>query len=113
MDFSELPSVPIFAQYIPSFPPDMSTTSTVTTLTACDHTLGDDTELLNCMCILLLAKSDGTPFHATFIQEEDIIEFFVELGQIHPEGVLQFLAMESVILFQSGDEMLGAACGVT
>ena len=88
MDFSNLHSVPIFARYIPFFPPDMSTTSTVTALVVHDHTLGNEAELLNCMCTLLLAKGNGTPFNATSMQEEDIIELCVEVGQTHPKGML-------------------------
>ena len=64
----------------------MSATSTVTTLVAHNHTLDKETELLNCMGILVLAKGDDTPFNATFIQEEDIIELCFEVGQTHPKG---------------------------
>ena len=77
----------------------MSTTSTVSTLEAHDHTLGNKPKLLNCMCVLVLARGNGTPFNTTFIQEEDIIELCAEVGQTHPEGVLQFLAMELVVCF--------------
>ena len=52
----------------------MSTTSTVTTLVAHDLTLGNDSKLLNCMYVLVIARGNGTPFNATSIQEEDIIE---------------------------------------
>ena len=62
-------------------------------------------ELLNLMCVLVLTRGNGTPFHATSRQEEDIVEFCVEMGQ-QPNGVLQLLATESVVLFHSGDKML-------
>ena len=58
-------------------------------------------------------KGNGTPFNVTSIQEEDIIEHCVELGQTHPKGVLQFLMTESVVLFHSTDEMLVMVHGVT
>ena len=51
----------------------MSTTSTVTASVGHDCTQGNETELLNHMCILVLAKGNGTLFNATFIQEEDIV----------------------------------------
>ena len=113
MDFSELHSAPIFARYIPSFPPDMSTMSTMTTSAAHNHTLGDETELLNHMCALVLARSDGIPFNATSIQEEDIIELCVEVGQTHPKGVLWLSVMEMVILFCSSNEIQAALHRVT
>ena len=40
------------------------TASTTTTLAACDHTLGDNPDLLNCMCVLAIARGDGTLFDA-------------------------------------------------
>ena len=90
MDFCEFHSVPIFARYILSFLPNMSTASTATTSVACSHIPGDETELLNQMCVLVLTRGDCTPFNTTSIQEEDIIDLCVEMGQTHPEGVLWF-----------------------
>ena len=52
----------------------MSTMSTVTTSAAQDCSVGDDSELLNHMCILVIARDDGTPSDTTSIQEEDIVE---------------------------------------
>ena len=86
----------------------MSTTSTVTTLAACNCIPGDEVELLNHMCVLVLTRGDGTPFDATSIQEEDIIELCVEMEETHPKGVLQFLVTELVI-FCSSNEMLTMA----
>ena len=90
----------------------MPTTSTVAASVACNHIPGDEVELLNCMCVLALTRSNGTPFDATCIQEEDIIELCIELGQTHPKGVLQHLAMESVVLFCSANTMLVMAHGI-
>ena len=73
--------------------------TTVTTLAAFDHTVGNDSKLLNHMYILVIARGDGIPFHATSIQEEDIIELCVKVGQTHPIGVIWLSAMESVILY--------------
>ena len=84
----------------------MSTTSTVTTSVAHDHTLDNDSEVLNCMCILAIARGDGTPLGATSVQEEDIVELFVKVGKTHPKGVLQLSVMELVIVFHSSEETL-------
>ena len=65
------------------------------------------------MCVLVLTRGDGTPFNATSIQEKDIIELCVEMGQTHPKDVLWFLVTESLVLFCSGDKMLTVVCGVT
>ena len=48
----------------------MSTISTATTSAACDHTIGNDHDVLNCMCVLSIARGDGTPFDAESIQED-------------------------------------------
>ena len=90
----------------------MSTTSTVTASVACYHIPGDEVELLNHMCVLVLTWGDGTPFNGTSIQEEDIIEICIQLGQTHPKGVLWHSVVELVILFHSTDEMLVKADGV-
>ena len=58
------------------------------------------------MCILVMNRGNGTPFDATSIQEEDIIEICIWLGHTHPKGVLWYSAVESVALFHSVDEML-------
>ena len=111
MDFSKLCSIPIFARYILS--PEISTTSTATASATHDHIPGDEVELFNCMCVLVLTRGNGTPFDAASIHEEDITELCIEMGQTHPKGVLQFSATELVVLFHSMDEMLVMACGVT
>ena len=77
----------------------MSTMSTTTTSVACNHTLGNDPDFLNHMCILAIARGDGTQFDANSIQEEDIVELCFEVGQAQPKGVLQLLATELVIAF--------------
>ena len=92
--------------------PAASTTSTVTTSVACDCIPGDDVELLNHMCVLVLTRCNGTPFNATSIQEEAIIELWVELGQTNPKCVLWYLAVESVVLFHFMDIILVVACVV-
>ena len=89
----------------------MSTTSISTALAAHHCIPGDEVELLNCVCVLVLTRGDGTLFTAASIQEEDIM-ICIELEQTHPKGVLQYSAVELVILFHSMDEMLVMVHGV-
>ena len=84
--------------------------STTTTSVAHEHTLGDDPELANHICVLTIARGDGSPFDASPLQEEDIVELCIGIGQAHPDGVLWLSVMESVIVFPSSKEMLHAAC---
>ena len=67
----------------------MSTTSTATTLAARDWIPSDEMDLLNCTCILVVTRGDGTAFDATSMQDEDKIEFYIQLGCKHPKGVLR------------------------
>ena len=67
--------------------------STATALAAHDCIPGDEMELLNQMHVLVLTRGNGTPFDAAYIQEEDITELCVQIGQTHPKGVLQILVM--------------------
>ena len=82
----------------------MSTTSTATISAVHDHTLGDDPNF-----ILTIARGDGTPFDTDSLLGEDIIKLCVGMGQVHPNGVLQLMATESVIAFHSSKEMLAMA----
>ena len=91
----------------------MSTTSTATTLVAHDCIPGNEVELLNQMCVLVLTRGNGTPFDVTSIQEDDMTELCFEMAQTHPKGVLQFSVTELVVLFHFMDKMLIMACGVT
>ena len=90
----------------------MSTTSSVTSLAACNCIPGNEIELLNHICVLVLSRGNSPPFDATSIQEQNIIEICIWLGQTHPKGVLWYSVVESVILLQSVEEMLVVAHGV-
>ena len=63
----------------------MSKTSTATALMVCDPTQGDENKLVNHICILVATHGDGTLFSHDSLQEEDLVEFCVGLGEIHPE----------------------------
>ena len=82
-----------------------------TTASARDRVPFDNTNLQNHMCVLTLTKRDGTPFDVTSILEEDIVQICIRQGHTHPMGVLCYSAMESVFLFQLGDEIQCTTCG--
>ena len=46
---------------------------------------------------------------ASSISEEDIIEICVKKGHIHPLGVLHYLAMESIVLFGTAEDLKQAS----
>ena len=64
------------------------------------------------MCIFILTRGDGTLFNMSSIQEEDVIKICIQLGHTHPKGVLQYSAIESVMLFHTADELPVMAWGV-
>ena len=57
------------------------------------------------MCLFVITRKDGTLLDATSVTEEDIFEMCIEMGHIHPLGVLHYSAMESVGLFHSTEDM--------
>ena len=63
------------------------------------------------MHVYIVTRKDGTPFNATSVTEEDIMEICMMWGHTHPLGVLWYLAMESVALFCMTEEMQQASCG--
>ena len=117
MDFSEHHSNPFPPPYLIDwfilFHLRMSTTSTTTASVAHDHTLGDDPIFTNHICVLTIARGDGTPFDADSLLEEDIINLCVGMGQVHPDGILWLTPMELVIAFHSSEEMLAMTCLIT
>ena len=77
----------------------------MTTSAARDHIPSDISDLSNCMCMFILTRGDGTPFDAYSILEEGIIEICIWLGHTHPEGVLWYSTIESVMLFHTADKL--------
>ena len=57
------------------------------------------------MCLFVLTRQDGTPFGATSVFEEDIVEICVTLGHTHPMGVFHYSVMELVALFHPTEDM--------
>ena len=82
----------------------MSTSSTITALGR-DPVLSNDPTLKAKMCMFILTQKDGTPFDATSVTEEDILEICVTLAHTHPLGVLWYSATESEALFHTMEEM--------
>ena len=60
----------------------------------------------------ILTRGDGTPFNASSILEEDVVEICIQLGHTHPKGVLWYSAIKSVMLFHTADKLQVTACGV-
>ena len=77
----------------------MSTASTATASVVRDLTVGDEPEIVNCICILAATKGDGTPCHSDTFQEEDMVKLCTGLGQVHPEGVLWLTDTEAILIF--------------
>ena len=65
------------------------------------------------MCVFIVMRKDRTPFDATSVSEEDILEICVILGHFHPLAVLWYSATESVALFYMTEEMQQASHGAT
>ena len=65
----------------------MSTSSTATALDR-DPVPTNNPALKTQMCIFIVTCKDGTPFEVASIMEEDIVQFCVMLGHIHPLCVL-------------------------
>ena len=89
----------------------MSTSSTATSLGR-DLFPTDDPTLKAQMCVFIVMHKDGTLFEVPSIMEEDTIQFCVMLGHIHPLGVLQYSATESVVLLYMAEEMQWTSHGV-
>ena len=90
----------------------MSITSATTALVARDHIPSDVADLSNCLCLFVLTMGDGTPLNASSILQEDIIEICIWFGHTHPEGVLGYSRIESVVLFHTVDELQVTMLGV-
>ena len=57
------------------------------------------------LCLLSITRGDGTPMDASSISEEDIVGICVQKSHTHPLGVLWYLAVESVILFGTTEDL--------
>ena len=57
------------------------------------------------LCLVSITRRDDTLMDVSSISEEDIIKICITKSHIHPLGVLCYSAMESVVLFQSMDEL--------
>ena len=86
----------------------MSTSSSATA-SGRDPVPTDDPTLRARICVLIIMYKDGTLFDVTSITEEDLMQICMMLGHVHPLGVLQYLATESVALFHMADEMQQAS----
>ena len=64
------------------------------------------------LCLILITRRDGTPMDASSISEEDIVEICVKKGHTHPLGVLHYLAMESITLFSTMEDLKRSSYGL-
>ena len=64
----------------------------------------------NQLLLINITKGDGTPLDASFILEEDIVEISIRRAHTCPLGVLQYSMMESVILYQSVEDVNCTHC---
>ena len=69
----------------------MSTSSAVTTLVEMDLTLGDNIDIGNKICVLVVTRGNGTLLDPSSFKEQDVVELCIRLGQKHPEGLFQLL----------------------
>ena len=90
----------------------MSTTSTATTLAACNHIPGNEVELLNYMCVLVLTRGDSNSIWCCLHTGGEHHRDLHSVRTDKTKGVLQYSVAELVVLFHSADEMLVVACGV-
>ena len=77
----------------------MSVTSSATALR--DWEVPSPDSFRNRLLLILITRGDGTPMDASSIVEEDIMEICTRRAHICSLGVLQYSAVESVILFRS------------
>ena len=49
---------------------------------------------------------------ASSISEEDIVEICMKKGHTHPLGLFHYLAMESIVLFSTTEDLKHASCGL-
>ena len=75
----------------------MSITSSTTALS--DQEVPSPDSLQDKLLVVSITKGDCTPLDASSIMEEDIVEICVRRSHTRPLGVLQYSAVESVILF--------------
>ena len=73
-------------------------------------TVGNEHELGNSIYILVATHGNGTLFSHDSFQKEDVIELYLDLGQAHPEGLLQISETKALLAFQSTTEMTAVMC---
>ena len=74
-----------------------------------DLTLGDDTEIPNCVCVLVATKGNGIPL----CPRRRTVKLCMGFGQEHPEDVLQLSDTETVLAFQCDYNMMATMCHLT
>ena len=91
----------------------MSNLSTVTASVEMDPTLGDDIDVGNWICILVTTCDDCTPLCPSSFKRAGHGWVMHRVGQGHPEGVLQLLDSEVILVFQCKSDMMVRAHHLT
>ena len=86
----------------------MSITSSATALK--DREVPSPYSFRNRLLSITITRGDGTPMDASSIAEENIMEICTRRAHIHSLGVLQYSAVELVILFRSLKDVNCAHC---
>ena len=90
----------------------MSTTSSATASSRDCDVPSTEVVFKDKLCLVSLTRRDGTLMDASSVLEEDIIEICMTKGHTHPLGVFRYSTTESVVLFQSTDELQHATHGI-
>ena len=83
----------------------MSTTYSTTACGRDRDVSSSKVDFKNKICLVSLARRDGTLMDDSSVTEEDIIEICITMGHMHPLGVLCYSATELLVLFLSTDEL--------
>ena len=86
----------------------LSTSSSATALGR-DQVPSNDPHLKSKRCMFIITRTDGTLLDVTSVTVEDIVDICMTLGHTHPLGLLWYLAIKSVALFHTTEEMQWAS----
>ena len=80
----------------------------MTTSAAVDPTLGDEIDVGNWICVLVVTQCNDIPLCPSSFKEKDVVTLCVGVGQEHPEGVLKLSDTKVVLRFICEPEMMAA-----
>ena len=86
----------------------MSVTSSATA--SRDREVPSPNSFQDSLLLISITRGDGTPMDASSITEEDIMEICLRRAHAHPLDVLQYSAVELVVLFGNLEDVNHAHC---